>query len=1052
MSLIREIAAKRQLLLDGIEANGGDINLRIFEDFYPDEAHFIFELLQNAEDAGATEVSFDLTAKCCTFEHNGTRHFNEQDIRGITGIFNSSKKDSPDKIGKFGVGFKSVFVYTESPIVYSKHFSFRIEQLVLPKEIPPKLNLGDRTRFEFPFNNPKKNVKEAFTEIKFALEQLSENTLLFLRNIGCISWTIGTSEGSILREQHSDSHVEVLKQIDKKDILSTHWLRFSAPVRMDEALGIAVSDVERQHVAVAYELAFTGDRKSFDRQKAIKEQLKIAPAVRGKVSVFFPADKETSGLRFHLHGPFIPELSRASIKNSAENLPLFEQLASLTAESLHKIKKLGLLTGEFLSVLPNSEDLLPERYEVIRQAVIDEMRTQALVPTYRGGHAPAVRLLQARAPLKALLIPEDLSLLTERKDRPDWAIGATQRNSNQDRMLSSLGIETWDTSDLIKVFEKRAREPSSTWDACELSETIIDWLDGKKVEWVQALYATLFKHCEDEGYDKKLEDVYFVKLRSGKWSTAANSFFYTDASSRTQKEFSVDEDIFSVGTRTQQQADARRFLSELGVRAPNEADAMAQLLADAYRADSTPPSNAEYRKHLEAMIAFLEKNPEYQHIFEGARVFKVAALSMAWASAERVYLDEPYAKTGLSELHALLSDQRIKRWPLDGWYQDSGIPVEKIVKFAEVLGCQKEFDQLTQKSSCKYNPDWDFLSKAPGERAGNSINRDFALSNVALQLLKTRKLTAIQLIWRALCRSETTRPTILTACYQLTEKGGPRYADSQLVCTLRELAWVPQTDGSFVKPQDASSSRLPKGLPYDGGHKWLQALQFGSVEAKQALETRTRSSMRKELGFESEDDLQRALEFANEFPPEEQAKILAERRHKKSGSVELPERPLQNSDLRKQRVGRDFQETQNKETVRRERSVSVGAAEAIVEAKVYLQDQYTNSSGQMICQACKDELPFRLASGSYYFEAVELLADSTKRYRATYLALCPNHAAAYRHANAQRSSMADLVASAASSEIEVTLGGIQTTIYFTQTHLADAKACVAVDEEGEVAV
>jgi hypothetical protein len=285
MSLIEEIAAKRRRFLDGLEENEGDINLQIFEDFYPDEAHFIFELLQNAEDAGATEVAFELNAHGCSFEHNGGRHFNEQDIRGITGIFNSSKKNNPDKIGKFGVGFKSVFVYTGTPIVYSKHHSFRIERLVLPVGVPPKPSLGDRTRFEFPFNNPKKNVKEAFAEVKSGLEQLSENTLLFLQNLGYIKWKVGTQEGALLREEHSPNHVEVLKQLDGKEVLSSHWLRFSAPVQLDKAFTAPVEGVERQQVAVAFELAFTGDRRSFDKNKTIKEQLKIVPAVRGKASL-----------------------------------------------------------------------------------------------------------------------------------------------------------------------------------------------------------------------------------------------------------------------------------------------------------------------------------------------------------------------------------------------------------------------------------------------------------------------------------------------------------------------------------------------------------------------------------------------------------------------------------------------------------------------------------------------------------------------------------------------------------------------------------------------
>lgn len=1037
MSLIQEIAAKRQLLLDGIEANGGDINLRIFEDFYPDEAHFIFELLQNAEDAGATEVSFDLTAEGCAFEHNGKRHFNEQDIRGITGIFNSSKKDNPDKIGKFGVGFKSVFVYTDSPIVYSKYYSFKIERLVLPREVNSKPSLGERTRFEFPFNNPKKSAKEAFAEVRLGLEQLSENTLLFLRNIGYISWRIGSTEGALLREQHSDSHIEVLKQLDGKGVLSTHWLRFSAPV----------SGVERQQVSIAFELAFAGERKSYERKRPLKEQLKIVPAARGKVSVFFPADKETSGLRFHLHGPFIPELSRASIKNSVENLPLFEQLAVLAAKSLHEVKKLGLLTGEFLAVLPNLDDQIPERYQVIRRAVLDEMKKESLVPTHRGKHAPAKRLLQARASLKALLSSDDLSLLTERQDHPDWAIGATQRNSNQDRMLSSLDIETWDAGDLQQALESRARESSSIWDKSEVSQAILDWLQGKSPEWLQGLYSVLLKHCEEEGDFGNLTDVCFVKLGSGEWSTASESFFFTDASSVAQKANSVDESVFTAGTKKQQQVDARKFLTELGVRIPNEADAMVQLLADAYSADAAPPNDTDYLVHLEAMIAFLEKHPFHRDLFSGARVFKVASLSTAWVDAKSVYLDEPYIKSGLSELYALVVKNENKRWPLDDWYLRCGISKERIVKFAESLGCQKEFEYLTLNTSCYSNPNWSYLATAPGGRAGNAINRDYALSGIASKLLQTRKLEAIQLVWGALCKSEGAYPTILKACYQLTERGGPRYADSQLVCTLREMEWVPQTDGTFVKPKDASSSRLPKGLPYDGGHKWLQALMFGSAEAKRALDTSARSSKRAELGFKSEDDLQRALDFVNKVPPEEQARILAEASQPKREPIELPERPLRNPDLREQRVRKDVRETPAKETAIRERSVPLGAPEAVAEARTYLEDQYTNASGQMICQACQDELPFRLPSGSYYFEAVELVANSTKRYRATYLALCPNHAAAYRHANAQRDAIPELVATAASTKVELALGGVETTIYFTETHLADARACIEVDED-----
>jgi hypothetical protein len=85
----------------------------LLSELYPDNAHFIYELLQNAEDAFATTVEFSLSEERLTVSHNGRRPFSIADIESITGIGKSTKKDDPTQIGKFGVGFKAVFAYTQ---------------------------------------------------------------------------------------------------------------------------------------------------------------------------------------------------------------------------------------------------------------------------------------------------------------------------------------------------------------------------------------------------------------------------------------------------------------------------------------------------------------------------------------------------------------------------------------------------------------------------------------------------------------------------------------------------------------------------------------------------------------------------------------------------------------------------------------------------------------------------------------------------------------------------------------------------------------------------
>src|SRR5262245_61010604 len=207
MSFISKLAAQRRKFLDALDANEGDINLDIFEDFYPDQAHFIFELLQNAEDAEATEASFSLTRSSCFFEHNGKRAFTEADVRAITGIHNSTKSKAPDQIGKFGIGFKSVFVYTITPIVHSQDYSFKISRLVNPEPIKGDPKIGKKTRFELPFNNPRKSANEAYAEVEAGLGKLAETTLLFLTNLESISWQIDKKvSGEVRRVRHPQNH------------------------------------------------------------------------------------------------------------------------------------------------------------------------------------------------------------------------------------------------------------------------------------------------------------------------------------------------------------------------------------------------------------------------------------------------------------------------------------------------------------------------------------------------------------------------------------------------------------------------------------------------------------------------------------------------------------------------------------------------------------------------------------------------------------------------------------------------------------------------------
>ena len=96
---------------------------------YSKKTHFIFELLQNAEDALATEIEFHVESQRLVFSHNGERLFSDENVESITSIGKSTKQADYTQIGKHGIGFKAVFAYTHTPRIHSGDKHFDIEDV-----------------------------------------------------------------------------------------------------------------------------------------------------------------------------------------------------------------------------------------------------------------------------------------------------------------------------------------------------------------------------------------------------------------------------------------------------------------------------------------------------------------------------------------------------------------------------------------------------------------------------------------------------------------------------------------------------------------------------------------------------------------------------------------------------------------------------------------------------------------------------------------------------------------------------------------------------------
>jgi hypothetical protein len=84
---------------------------------YAGGSSIISELLQNADDAGASQASIHFRSKDFLAWNDSV--FTEQDWDNITSIASGTKRNEPGKIGTWGTGFLSVFHLTDKPEVHS---------------------------------------------------------------------------------------------------------------------------------------------------------------------------------------------------------------------------------------------------------------------------------------------------------------------------------------------------------------------------------------------------------------------------------------------------------------------------------------------------------------------------------------------------------------------------------------------------------------------------------------------------------------------------------------------------------------------------------------------------------------------------------------------------------------------------------------------------------------------------------------------------------------------------------------------------------------------
>lgn len=394
----------------------------VSESIFSRSAHFILEVLQNAEDAGRKgsaprgEIAFHLSPQWVKIVHNGAP-FSEADINAICGV-RSSKHPELDTLGYLGIGFKSVFKVSDCPQIHSGGFHFKFDKNAVsdpanePWQIIPHW-VGDATEqtapqlttILLPFRNA-----ESYEQTLIDLQKLDVHVFLFLKWLKKLT-LVDEANGKRLVIEHLGEHDKIVEL--RKDQSAQRFIVFrrKRPVPENVANDPALEFYRRQHVAqrevvIAFGLDDSGNLQPIEEASAL-----------GSVSSFLPLLEERTGAKFLIQSDFLVQPGREAIQYELSwNQWLVRQAAELAKEAIEEFKQHTQWKFQFLPVFKFQQyrgqaafDKL--FYPMLQQPVIEHLSQTAVYPTVAGGHVKPEQAVAGESTMIELVGDADLPTL-----------------------------------------------------------------------------------------------------------------------------------------------------------------------------------------------------------------------------------------------------------------------------------------------------------------------------------------------------------------------------------------------------------------------------------------------------------------------------------------------------------------------------------------------------------------------------------------------------------------------------------------------------------------
>lgn len=787
------------------------INLRsVFTRLAGDKAHFVYELIQNADDSESQGLEMHMETDSLLVWNDG-RAFTEKDVHSICSV-GSSNKDLT-QIGNFGIGFKAVYNYTDLPEIYSGEERFRIRDLTDPEGIDgvdswiQRLVDEGKTVFRLPFRD-----RADLALLRDRLGNFQKRTLLFLRHLKTVRWydDCNGRAGSYSRHSHPHGTVQNASQVELNVSINGEsqppetFLVFHKAVKppqtmINEVLLQAEDDEERGRI----------ERES-DKQQPIEvafglTDARITSMDRCKLFAYLPTDKETH-LRFIIQARYQTTPARDNIPtDSPWNDWLVGETANFLPDILEQLKAGDLLNPAFFNVLPLEEDNVPVEFAPIAETLQQAMKERPFVPTKGGGYAKAENVFYPHA--------ESLQNLV----KCSWI----HPNSNW------LHPDIRDVEEFRRCFnlmrEAGVREISVSQVLRWLEEQSPDWFAGKPVEWLRALYAYLNQQKSESARIKKLP---LVRLKNGQHVCAGDELAFfppdTDEAREEVAPFISELPILQSAILEidgDEHDDMKTFLRKLGVR-PLSPNAMIRRWICPKYVQDDKPSAAQNRTHVRYLFYLFKVRDKISDALKK----KLGKTPILWAyrgeqqeAADFVVpcdacLSESY--TGDADLETYFSACDADAWFIDGGYLENN-EAKDWCRFLKAIGAMDTPRVIPKKLSVTYGNRHELevrnlrLEGSTSTRTIEDSNLD-GLAEVLTEISNHGEVELSRVVWRLLAKVIKALPSgqrwrenfFQGTCQWFYYSVRMESFDAEFYRQLKKTAWIPDERGNLRLPSE----------------------------------------------------------------------------------------------------------------------------------------------------------------------------------------------------------------------------------------------------------